>query len=649
MLRQLLAPIGFRGRLLMIFLAISTLPLAATAIAFFYILNGNAEAETQGKLAFVRDAKRSEVVQYLTFAVRQAENLTSTNAVRYSIGDFYGFSYAFRQIDPSPEAAVAILHQAFGIDRANADGTPATDDDALIRAALEYANAHNQFHDDFAGFVRASEFDNIYLVNADRRVVYSVTKDGYLGADLDATMRGTPVAQAVETLLAAEVAPGRDHTTVIRDFERDPVTGAFAAYVVTLVEFYHRVRGAVVFRLPVSGLDGLVQSESGATGGLFLLNGQQQVLSAPPASAATTGLGAGAAIPLARSAMGGTGAATLEPGLAGEPALSAWTTLDFLDLGWTLAAEVPTAVAFADSEALRRIVLMLAALSLPVLLGLAIYLSRMMTAPLNTLTDAAEAIAEGDLERAMPTIDRPSEFERLTRSFRRMRDAVREQLGLIGEKNSQLEEQVRLIEQKNAELEETDRLKDTFLANTSHELRTPLNGIIGISETLSAGAIGDLTSEQRSQLQLITFSARRLSRLVDDLLDLYRIRHNQMRLDIHPVHVASSIRNILQLSEPLLRGEPVTLRVDVPETIPFVQTDPVRFEQILYNLLGNAIKYTDQGSILIFAEAQGEMVAISVEDTGCGISNENLGGSSSRSSRPSGSTPRASTAAPGSG
>src|SRR5690606_20360350 len=112
-------------------------------------------------------------------------------------------------------------------------------------------------------------------------------------------------------------------------------------------------------------------------------------------------------------------------------------------------------------------------------------------------TDAAESIAAGDLEREMPEINKPNELARLGDSFRRMRIAVREQLTLIGQKNAELEQHVRVIEEKNAALEEADRQKDTFVANTSHELRTPLNGIIGISTTLSAGAVGELTPVQR--------------------------------------------------------------------------------------------------------------------------------------------------------
>ncbi len=256
------------------------------------------------------------------------------------------------------------------------------------------------------------------------------------------------------------------------------------------------------------------------------------------------------------------------------------------DRNWLLVSEVPSRDAYATANTLIGTVTTIALLAIPILFLIATRLARSATNPILRITDTAEAIAAGDLHRTMPLIEKPIELKRLADSFARMRDAVRDQL-------TQINQNVAAIEEKNAQLEEADRLKDTFLANTSHELRTPLNGIVGISETLSAGAAGELSERQRSQLQLITFSARKLSRLVDDLLDLYRIRQGRMRLDMHPVDVATNVRNVLQLSEPLLQGEPVTLRVDIEKDTPLVMADPVRLEQILHNLVGNAIKYTE--------------------------------------------------------
>ena len=203
-----LAPRGFRGRLFVILIAITTVPLVLTAYAFFSILNANVSDETFSKLAFVRDAKRSEIAQYLTFATRQADSLAKSNAVRYSIGDFYGFSYAFRQIDPDPEVAREKLHRIFGIGT-NAparDGEFAPDTDAMVANALEYSNAHQRFHEEYASFVNSAEFDNLYLVNTDGHVVYAVDKDLYLGSDLDGEMSDTRLGMLAAQTLASDAA-----------------------------------------------------------------------------------------------------------------------------------------------------------------------------------------------------------------------------------------------------------------------------------------------------------------------------------------------------------------------------------------------------------------------------------------------------------
>jgi two-component system sensor histidine kinase ChiS len=614
MLRSLV-PAGFRGRLFVTFLAISILPLVATGLAFFTVLEADVERETLAKLSFATNAKRSEVTQYLAFAARQAETLSRSNTVRYSIGDFYGFSYAFRQIDPSPSRSGETLRQAFGIE-ADGEHLLPGDTDALIRSALEYSNVHGRFHEDFAEFIGASEFDNLYLVNVDGNIVYSVKKDAYLGTDLRAMLRATPLSDiALEAL-----GPLQGERAIFRDFQTDPVTHRFVAYVAFRVQFYQRVRGVIIFRLPPAGLGRILQPATGSAEELYLLSSADRLIAASP----TNGRAIGDVVRPAWLPPDHAGTIEVERGFGGMSSLDAWSPIDVFGKNWILAAEIPTATAFASTDTLKEIVLLLALASLMVIVGVVLYLSRSMTRPLEALTSGAEAIAAGELGHDMPSIERPTELGRLTASFRRMRDAVRDQLALIGDKNVQLEKQVSLIEEKNIALEEADRQKDTFLANTSHELRTPLNGIIGISETLSAGAAGGMTTAQQNQLQLITFSARRLSRLVDDLLDLYRIRQGRMRLDFQPVHVASSVRNVLQLSEPLFRGEPVTVRVDIPETVPFLLADPVRFEQILYNLLGNAIKYTDQGVIRIFAEAGDGEVRVSVEDTGRGIPADDL-------------------------
>lgn len=603
-----IAPRGLHARLLLAFTGISLIPLLIVSATFFYVLMDNLEDESFAKLEFVNEAKQAEIRQYLQFASRQADSLSQTNIVRYSIGEFYGFSYGFREISPEPEEASRILRAAFGI-----GGTASrADRDKLISTALIYDNMHAQFHGEYQAFIESAEYDNLYLVNNQGRIVYSVEKDNYLATSIYGPLSNAPVAQIANKLLSTE----EDLGIVFQDFGRDTVTEQFAAYIAVKVSFYSRPSGVVVFRLPTNGVERLVQSETPEAGRVFLLSSNAQVLSRPASSDYDVGDKPGYS--RKPSMTGSKETAKVPMGLTDGPALAAYGAVRVFDRDWLLVSEVPTSEAYASVNTLIATVSALALLAIPVLFFIATRLARSATTPILRITNTAEEIAAGDLNRSMPHIEKPIELKRLADSFGRMRDAVRDQL-------SQINANVAAIEEKNAQLEEADRMKDTFLANTSHELRTPLNGIVGISETLTAGAAGDLSERQRSQLQLITFSARKLSRLVDDLLDLYRIRQGQMRLDMHPVDVATSVRNVLLLSEPLLRGEPVTLEVDIANDTPLVMADPVRLEQILHNLVGNAIKYTEAGTIRITANAEDGEVHISIADTGMGISEEDLG------------------------
>ncbi len=182
------------------------------------------------------------------------------------------------------------------------------------------------------------------------------------------------------------------------------------------------------------------------------------------------------------------------------------------------------------------------------------------------------------------------------------------------------------ITRQNERLSRLDQLKDQFLANTSHELRTPLNGIIGLADSLIQGAAGELKHEATENLQLIASSGRRLSNLVNDLLDFSRIRHDDLILRRKAVDVHAVIGVVLALSQHIIGDRPIELRHD-DEPVPPVDADEDRLEQVLHNLIGNAIKFTKAGAVTVSArvvDAQDDgtapgFVEISVEDTGIGI------------------------------
>jgi signal transduction histidine kinase/DNA-binding response OmpR family regulator len=180
-----------------------------------------------------------------------------------------------------------------------------------------------------------------------------------------------------------------------------------------------------------------------------------------------------------------------------------------------------------------------------------------------------------------------------------------------------LAEQSRL----NLELQRIDKLKDSFLANTSHELRTPLNGILGLVETTLNGAVGDVGPLVKRNLKLVRASGRRLATLVNDILDFSALREQTVRLHARPVGLASMVELALQTLAPLASDKHVFLANEVSEHIGVV-ADENRLQQILTNLIGNAIKFTTEGEITLRAQIIGPRVHVSVHDTGVGIAPE---------------------------
>ena len=171
----------------------------------------------------------------------------------------------------------------------------------------------------------------------------------------------------------------------------------------------------------------------------------------------------------------------------------------------------------------------------------------------------------------------------------------------------------------NLRLQETDRLKDEFLANTSHELRTPLHGITGLAESLIDGGAGPVPEAVQANLSLIVTSGRRLGHLVNDILDFSKLRHRNLELDLRRVDLRPLVEVVLTLSRPLVGSKPLELRNAVPEDLPAVAADENRLQQIFHNLVGNAVKFTESGSVEISAEADPSLVKVRVTDTGPGI------------------------------
>ncbi len=170
------------------------------------------------------------------------------------------------------------------------------------------------------------------------------------------------------------------------------------------------------------------------------------------------------------------------------------------------------------------------------------------------------------------------------------------------------------LETKNRALQDLDELKDEFLASTSHELCTPLNGIIGITESMLDGATGDLSELQRANLSLVVSSGRTLAQLVNDLLDFSKLKHKNIQLDLKPLGMREISNVVLTICQASAGNKSLQLVNAVGKDVPLVDADENRVQQILHNLVGNAVKYTDSGTIEVSATVLSGQEGLMTED-----------------------------------
>ncbi len=184
----------------------------------------------------------------------------------------------------------------------------------------------------------------------------------------------------------------------------------------------------------------------------------------------------------------------------------------------------------------------------------------------------------------------------------------------------------RALEEQNRLIQKANRLKSEFLANMSHELRTPLNGIVGFAEMLYDGAYGWVSDEQKGSLNNILISAKHLQQLINDVLDLTKIEAGKMVFWPEPVNLETLVANILGLMQPLTSKKSLQITAEIASTLPTVVVDPVKFKQVLYNYLSNAIKFTpDEGKISIrIVPESSAAFRLEVKDTGIGISSQDI-------------------------
>jgi|GEM_PF-292307 len=246
--------------------------------------------------------------------------------------------------------------------------------------------------------------------------------------------------------------------------------------------------------------------------------------------------------------------------------------------------------------------------------------------PVRRLRDTVEKVRKGDVG-ARSAIRSSDEFQRLGESFNSMLDQFEQAQKQLRAINESLDLKLGELSEANVGLYESNRLKSEFLANVSHELRTPLNSIIGFAELLDEVARTDTEADpkRRRYISHILTSGRSLLDMINELLSMAKIEAGRMEVTIEPTSVADLVEGIVVIMRPQAAARRIEISVRVPTGLPTVETDAGKLQQILYNFLSNAIKFSPDGSeVTIGADrvvrSDGTAgVRISVQDRGQGI------------------------------
>jgi signal transduction histidine kinase len=284
--------------------------------------------------------------------------------------------------------------------------------------------------------------------------------------------------------------------------------------------------------------------------------------------------------------------------------------------GWFVFIEQPLAEAFRTLYAsiFRTALLLLIGIGLAVLASLA--LTHRMVTPIRTLQEGAARIGAGDLGHRIE-VRTGDELETLGEEFNQMTARLQESHANLEEKvESRTHELAEALEQ----LEIASKHKSEFLANMSHELRTPLNAILGYTELILDKIYGDVPEKIQGVLERLEKNGRHLLGLINDVLDLSKIEAGQLSLSLNDYSMQEVVHTVVNSVESLAEEKHLALRVSVPPDLTVGRGDEQRIVQVFLNLVGNAIKFTEEGEVKVEVTSSNSKFLVAVSDTGPGLS-----------------------------